>query len=444
MSTNHSHKTPSSIVKLSAAGLKSIRDRQEIELRPLTILAGPNSSGKSSIMQGLLLLKQTLSATYDPGPLLIRGPNVAFASADQLLFRSPGRQGAGEIEIGLSTIGGVSVDLTFVASGGSSGVPFRLASETIAVEGKKYAIAEDADEEQLFSVASLLDRYLSPSARQAGYKLKIHRNRCFYEILYNPGDGYFYASGMYELSDPLARSIEDTIHLPGLRATPERTYPITAIGDSFPGTFQYYAASVIARWSIESDPRLQRLGDQLAELGLTWKVEHRSVDDTQVELRVGRLPSPKRGGAKDLVNIADVGLGVSQTLPVLVSLLVARPGQIVYIEQPEIHLHPKAQSKLAEALAEAANRGVHAVIETHSSLLLLGVQSLIAEGRLSPEKVKLHWFNRDDSTGATTVRSADLDEAGRFGDWPEDFGDVTLEAESRYLDAAEARIAGKS
>ena len=137
------------------------------------------------------------------------------------------------------------------------------------------------------------------------------------------------------------------------------------------------------------------------------------------------------------MSIADVGLGVSQSLPVLVALQVAEPEQLVYLEHPELHLHPRAQFAMAQILANAANHGVRVVVETHSSLLLLGVQALVAEGKLAPEQVKLHWFKRD-SSGNTKVSSADLDETGAFGDWPEDFADVALEAESRYLDAAEA------
>ena len=77
--------------------------------------------------------------------------------------------------------------------------------------------------------------------------------------------------------------------------------------------------------------------------------------------------------------------------------------------------------------------------ETHSSLLLLGIQTLVAEGKLSPDLVKLHWFKRD-NRGATKVMPADLDKAGAFGDWPEDFGDVELKAQSRFLDASEKRL----
>src|ERR1700681_4249836 len=75
------------ITRITVAGFKSIATEQSIEVRPLTILAGANSSGKSSIMQPLLLLKQTLDATYDPGALLLNGPNVRFTSIEQILSR---------------------------------------------------------------------------------------------------------------------------------------------------------------------------------------------------------------------------------------------------------------------------------------------------------------------------------------------------------------------
>jgi predicted ATPase len=140
-----------------------------------------------------------------------------------------------------------------------------------------------------------------------------------------------------------------------------------------------------------------------------------------------------------MVNIADVGFGTSQVLPVLVGLIVAEPGQMVYIEQPELHLHPRAQIGLAEVLAEAADRGVNVVIETHSELLLLAIQSLVAEGRLSSDKVKLHWFTLEENRG-TKITSADLDNVGAFGDWPQDFGDISLGLENRYLTAAEAKL----
>jgi len=133
------------------------------------------------------------------------------------------------------------------------------------------------------------------------------------------------------------------------------------------------------------------VGADLARLGLTWKVTPRRVDDTHVELKVGRLPRAQQGGAQDLVNIADVGFGASQVLPVVVALRTARPGQVVHIEQPELHLRPNAQVAMADLLLRAAKRGVRVIVETHSSVLLKKIQvELATEGNgVDPELVAL-------------------------------------------------------
>jgi predicted ATPase len=123
---------------------------------------------------------------------------------------------------------------------------------------------------------------------------------------------------------------------------------------------------------------------------------------------------------------------------VVVALVAAHPGQLVYLEQPEIHLHPLAQRRLAEVALSAVERGVVTVIETHSVLLLREVQTLIARGRLESDSVAMHWFERE-KDGATAVRTAELDSNGAYGDWPEDFDRTELEGEQEYLDAVEGR-----
>ncbi len=69
----------------------------------------------------------------------------------------------------------------------------------------------------------------------------------------------------------------------------------------------------------------------------------------------------------------------------------------------------------------------------------MGIQALVAEDKLDPNAVKLHWFTRQ-SDGSSKVTSADLDETGAFGDWPEDFGSIALDMANRYLSAAEAKL----
>jgi AAA domain, putative AbiEii toxin, Type IV TA system/Protein of unknown function (DUF3696) len=269
------------------------------------------------------------------------------------------------------------------------------------------------------------------------------RSRCFLRIAFRTDSGVSVLWPFVVLDDNVSisfdfeRHIVDSIHLSGSRGNPQRTYSVTAVGGQFQGTFEEYSASVIMSWQESNDEKkLDDLNRELRRLGLTWKVVAQRINETQVELQVGRLLKPARGGNSDLVSIADVGFGVSQSLPVLVALHVARPGQLVYLEQPEIHLHPRAQVAMAEVLANAANRGVMVVAETHSNLLLLGIQTLVAEGKITSDKVKLHWFTRS-KDGSTHVSSTDLDERGTFGDWPEDFADVSLNAETRFLNAAE-------
>lgn len=143
--------------------------------------------------------------------------------------------------------------------------------------------------------------------------------------------------------------------------------------------------------------------------------------------------------SKELVSIADVGLGVSQVLPILVALLKAIPGQTVFIEQPEIHLHPKAQGKFAEVVRDAANRGVKVVVETHSSNFLLAVQTLIAKGEVKNSQVALHWFCKD-ADGNTKVDTANIEEDGSFGEWPEDFDDTLSAQQDELISAMEQRM----
>src|SRR5712691_6675664 len=101
------------VTRISVSGFKSISQEQSIEIRPLTILAGANSSGKSSMMQPLLLLKQTLEASYDPGALLLNGPNVKFTQVDQLLARLSSEEEKDAFSISIWGNPGVSLMTVF-------------------------------------------------------------------------------------------------------------------------------------------------------------------------------------------------------------------------------------------------------------------------------------------------------------------------------------------
>jgi predicted ATPase len=418
------------ITRITVKGFKSIADECSIEIRPLTILAGANSSGKSSIMQPILMMKQTLEAPYDPGPLLIDGPNVRFTSAEQFLSQLDGEV-MGKFSMGLEVESSISFNETFINKPQAG---MEIAEISYKNEVNITILRPDMARGEIMAA---YPRWARQSEKS--YTVKIERDRSFLELKnVMDEDGLLYIKTGF--SSAYVNAILSLIHVPALRGNPERNYKKTSVGPMFPGTFEIYAASLISHWQATEDTRLNDLGTALEKLGLTWKVSSKKVDDVSVEVMVGRFIHKTHSNSKDLVSIADVGFGISQILPVIVALLTAEPGQLVYIEQPEIHLHPKAQMAMAQILADAANRGVKVVAETHSSLLLLGIQSLVAEGKLSPDKVKLHWFKRRPEDGVTEVTSADLDKAGAFGDWPEDFSSAEMDADTRYIHAAEARL----
>ena len=415
------------ITKIAVKGFKSIAEECEIDIRPLTILAGANSSGKSSIMQPLLMLKQTLEAPYDPGALLIDGPNVQFTEAAQFLSMLPEKKKTDCFQIRVETCDfATSHSVTTTYEKGRQGI--QIAKMT--VENKPWN--QSSEHWILYpdmpskAIKSQANRYILENADT------VKRSRCFLDFESQEDELAL------NLTEVVEYNILDSIHIPTLRGNPERTYKLNSTGPLYPGTFENYVASLIHKWQRTRDKRLITLGNALYTLGLTGKIGTRKVSDVGVEIKVNRLSQDETKN-KDMVNIADAGLGVSQVLPVLVAVIAADPGSLVYLEQPELHLHPRAQVALARVLADAAKRGVRVVAETHSSLLLLGVQTLVAEGDLSPELVKLHWFTRRED-GVTKVNSADLDEAGAYGEWPEDFDDVDLKAQSRYIKAAQSRF----
>lgn len=449
-SSEQQAKAEQGINRITVSGFKSISKEQSIEVRPLTILAGANSSGKSSIMQPLLLMKQTLEAAFDPGPLWLDGPNVSFTEGRQMLSM---RATYFRIGLAASTKDAISLTFSYTKPDG-----FKIQEALYTKGSQTYILRPTMSHSEVIEKIPHAKEFLTLSEllrtqmrdEEKPQQWSIVRDRCFLRLrLRSTGnsainqavitteEGSFDPLPGYGPQRVLAQQIRYMIHVPGLRGIPERTYKVAAVSHSFPGLFQEYVASIIALWATDKNGALGKLVANLQLLGLTNSMRANRINDAQVELQVGRLS--RATAEPDMVNIADVGFGVSQVLPVLVALTVAVRGQLVYIEQPELHLHPRAQWLLARVFADAAKRGVRVVVETHSSLFLLGVQTLVAQGELPPKLVMLHWFRRGEA-GQTSITSTSLDKTGAFGDWPQDFADVSLEADMEYLDAAQQKM----
>jgi hypothetical protein len=207
------------ITRIAVEGFKSIAKRQEIEIAPLTILAGANSSGKSSIMQPLLMLKQTLEASYDPGPLKIDGPNAVFTNAKEFLSSQNETQKLG-------------IEVPF--RGDVLGLTFEKTTPTSGLDVIEQRWTQDGRPTKL--------RSNSPG---------VARDRCFLrpqagDDLSTTLEAHVNAGG--PPISFLQQLIQKLIHVPGLRGTRERLYPSANVGPIFAGTFDYYHASPILHW----------------------------------------------------------------------------------------------------------------------------------------------------------------------------------------------------
>lgn len=431
------------LTAIEVTGFKSAIDPVRVNFRDVTILAGVNSAGKSTIMQPLLLIKQTIEKPFDPGALAIDGPLARFTNAEQFFSHGVSTAVAQKFSVGFEH-GAAKVKLIYGRSA-TAGIDLLEMSFNRDSEEYFWKNGQAFDKNDRSIVKELTYRGFPKKILEeiADHReLCVVRERAVLALGFAPGGAGLSAHvlAFYSPANSVLNEVQNLIYLPGLRGNPERHYLISAGGPQYPGNFNDYVASIIHFWATTSDGRLKRLEDNLKQLGLTWRVTTRAVDDTRVEVRVGRLPAAARGGARDTVNIADVGFGVSQTLPVLVALLAATRNQIVFIEQPELHLHPRAQVALADIIIQAADQGVRPVIETHSSLLILALQAAIAEGRIAPDRVSLNWFTRD-TIGQTHVTEAQIGDDGSYGDWPEDFGAIELDLQDRYMTLVERRHA---
>ena len=118
--------------------------------------------------------------------------------------------------------------------------------------------------------------------------------------------------------------------------------------------------------------------------------------------------------------LTDVGFGVSQVLPALVLLYYVPSGSIVLMEQPEIHLHPSVQSGLADVMLEVADqRKIQIIVESHSEHLLRRMQRRAAEGRVNPSNMKLYFIRNDD--GTARLNDLKLNRFGQIENWPDHF-----------------------
>lgn len=375
---------------LNALHLASFKcfETLDLPLGNLTVLSGINGGGKSSVIQSLVLLAQTLDEREWSKSLLLNGPNLTLGNASDVINQTTGRR---QLRLGASS-DNRKVVWTFSAVDRRA-----MALDLFAVEVNGNALDFSGPIRWLLPEAEAGDCAVVKHLRSISW-LSAER------------------TGPREL-------------LPLLDAQHHRQVGMR--GELAAGLLHWRESDTVSEHLlIEGEPPtlFHQVRARMRQFFPGCDLQILPIDGaSSVSLRL-------RSNAKsDFQRPQNVGFGLTQLFPVLVELLAARPGDLVIVENPEVHLHPKAQQDIGELLALVASCGVQVIVETHSDHVLNGIR-LAVKGRraVQPNQVEIHFFSRDED-GASQHLSPKIDEDGRLDVWPEGFFDQFDQALSVLL-----------
>ena len=359
----------------------------KLPLRALTLLSGANASGKSSVLQALGLLHQTMREHEWSSRLMLNGDAVRLGTVGDVIDQIYGRRSCeialldgdrvcrweftgqrDEMSMAVKRVSGDSVD--GFETNDPKFLHYLLPSNLLLESSHYYSLTERLRRLAYVTAERLGPRETYPLADPQRTPVVGPRGEYAVSILYSGRDTRV-------LNSLVAQDVP-----------PTRLRQVEAwMGQFFPG----------CGLAIEQVPRANTV-----TLGI------RISTDT------------------DFHRPVHTGFGLTQVLPIVVAALSANGDDLLLIENPEVHLHPAGQAAIGEFLAKVAAAGVQVVIETHSDHVLNGVRRAVRNGTLPPDDVSLHFFRprRDDQVDSgPQVESPRLDADGNVDTWPEGFFD---------------------
>lgn len=485
-----SHPTPEHrlLTRIGLENFKSFGERVSVPLAPLTLVFGANSAGKSSVIQSLLLLKQSIEADR----LITQGQIANLGSFNGLVHRHNDQPVTLGIEYGAlpawlpetgtpdpalhrqaewqfsQTLSGAGMmsrttlrfgphEMAFTASqtqqndqldtplkavqsvflGIASGTllyPFdarHLHDGSEQDEAKRLRGRESNAKRALkrlreadFDMLTLRRRGILPTGEPV-----LPRSALLAHSDHEQGIVSSYMNRYAALAAGMAAEIRElldsVVYLGPLRSAPQRFYDRTS-ASSTPGDGHH-----VAMYLFDNSAVLESVNEWMDQLEIPYALDAVPVKTSGPANLVGDLIAlaltDKRSGVS--VTPADVGFGISQALPVIVETLSQRE-TVICVEQPETHLHPRLQARLADLFIESTQeggRGNQMIVETHSEHLMLRVQRRIREGSLNPAQVSVVYVDQD-TNGHTSVNQLRIDSDGDFLDeWPNGFFDERLD-----------------
>jgi predicted ATPase len=360
-------------------------ERQRITLGALTLLTGVNGMGKSSVLQALLVLRQSVLSSLVPDVgVLLDGEYVRMGTAADALYDGARGDDADSIRI---TVSLANEEVFFRLNATDKAANVLPISETSFSHTGKWA---------------LFGRFRAAAAAEAPAK-----QQCF----------QYLSAERLGPRDSHALSRHHVKHLRELGW--DGAYTVAFL-DAHGGEH------VEAKMRHDDAASAQLLSQVTAWLGEVSPGVRLATLEYQELGRAGLSLSFVSGQATSRrMRPSGVGFGLSYTLPVIVALLASKAGDLVLLENPEAHLHPRGQMAVGSLMARAAAAGVQVVCETHSDHLLNGVRLAVKEGILEPERLHLHYFSRthDGERIVHRIDSPRINGDGRIDRWPPGFFD---------------------
>lgn len=366
----------------------------KLPLSSLTLLSGTNASGKSSVLQALVLLHQTMRDHEWASRILLNGAAIKLGTVGDVVDKVNGRK-----TVGLGLLDG---DLEYRWSFSGERAEMSMGIDSVSVD----EVVHDRPIALQYLLPPLIDSQTAVVIESA------------------PDHG---VSVLQLNIDSLAYRLRGLTYITAERIGPREFYAIEETA-SVVGPAGEHAVSVlhlgrdehvIDGLILEGVPptRLRQVEARMRQFFPGCGLVVLQVPQANA-VTLGLRTSEDT----DFHRPIHVGFGLTQILPIIVAALSTKVGGILLIENPEVHLHPAGQALMGRFLAEVAKAGVQVIVETHSDHVLNGIRRAVKDEQLTPEQVAIHFF-KPRSNEIAQVTSPQINRMGDIDVWPDGFFD---------------------
>lgn len=394
------------IEKIAFHNYKLFREEQELELRPLTILIGKNSSGKSAITKLLPLIENSISGNLDTNePLLVNNDGIELGSEFRDLVY--GRHEIGALTFKLQTKN-ISLDIQIASGTRMNDVP----KITYWELNDKETIINYQYSDRIKGYLDLSNRDLKANPEFNGFNLSTSDSSNL--KTYPPNNSMLSDIG-FKLS---------TNYIGPYRFVPPPIIDFKNIKNGKMGIEGANAYSYLVKDTLHNNSKiLNQLSDWYSENFEGWGLNIKLDNRPHYELEL------VRDNPQFSINFSQVGQGMIQSLPmVLSSFIPSSHNDLINIfEQPELHLHPAAHGAIAERFANSTlNSSKRYLIETHSQNFVLRLRRMVAEEKLDKENLVIYYVDFDEEKSESNLRKINVSDDGKVDYWPTDVFSETL------------------